>query len=86
MNGLAVEIVDKCELAGIRLTWRRERGNDAGHRVRIEPKSGKGATDHGPFQQSEAQVRYESMRAALQVAATQQNARPPGLRFSAYAR
>ena len=86
MNGLAVYIVEKCELGGIRLIWRRECGNDNGHRVRIEPRDGKGAKEHGPFRQSEAKVRYEAMRAALQVAATQAKARPPGLRFSAYAR
>ena len=85
MSLATMEIVEKCEVAGVRLSWRCEQHGDKAHRVRIEPK-GAPAADHGPFEKHEARTTYRAMCAALAAVAQQQKTRRGRPALRAYAR
>lgn len=82
-EAISTDVVDTCEIAGVTVTWLRERSSDGGHHVVMRPRDNVTTSNHGPFDRSEARLAYESMRAALLCAAQQQTARLRRIRPSA---
>ena len=69
------DVVEAVELAGVQLSWLRERGAAAGHFVVLAPTHDEEAVERGPYSRSEARLAFEAMSAALLSAARQQTAR-----------
>ncbi len=75
---VVTDTVQRCEGAGVTLTWlrRRDQREGAKHWLELKPQSdGEPAELRGPYRRAEAEARYDAMAAALLTAARQQRAR-----------
>jgi hypothetical protein len=68
------DIVDSFALAGVQLSWLRERAGEIGHHVVLWPEDGSAPVRHGPFTRKQARMVFEAMQATLLAAARQQHA------------
>jgi hypothetical protein len=71
-----MDLVEGCELAGLQLSWLRQRGaGDAGHFIVMAGLNDPERTERGPMPRQHAMLVFEAMRSALIAAARQQTAR-----------
>ena len=71
---MKIDTVEVCELAGVQLSWDRERGAAVGHYVTLRATDDARADRRGPYARKQARLEYDAMRAALFAAARQQKA------------
>ncbi len=75
-HSVDMDVVEHCELAGVQLTWLRQRAaGDAGHYVVLAANDEPSENARGPLGRQQAMLVFEAMRAALIEAARQQSAR-----------